>query len=126
MLPFQRRILLDLTPAPAIDTDAQAALPGSSLDDNDNNEDPYGSAADDGDGLIVLAHGLGLFRLIALVAQAHASPSALVLLIGTPTHSLPALAALVRERTGDAASFTIVDSNVLAKDRVALYRIGGL
>lgn len=103
MLSFQRQILQDISAEP----------------------EEYGNP-DDCDGLIILAHGLGLLKLLSLVVQTHSTKEHLVLLINTPSHHLAVLRDQVVQQTRQPGLFHIIDSNINSKDRARLYKSGGV
>jgi hypothetical protein len=109
MLSFQRQILKDLCPGDLLQ---QAGQEEASKDD-------------DGDGLIILAHGLGLSSLLSLVINtqhSQATAKTLCLLINTPSHQLAGLQELIQTKN-PSSIFHIIDSGTNSRDRALMYQV---
>ncbi len=67
------------------------------------------------DGLVILARGLGLDRLLLSLVHIHTTPKNLVLLINTPQHELITLKSMLSNT--ESLRFHIIDSSQSAAER---------
>ncbi|RKP08935.1 hypothetical protein THASP1DRAFT_14944 [Thamnocephalis sphaerospora] len=78
------------------------------------------------DGLLVLAKGLGLQRLLAAFLQLAAERHTLVVLLNAPADEEERLRLELAELTSAQVTLNVLKNDVKAEDRVEAYRRGGL